>query len=276
MKGMEFPESAVWTPILAVIVVALLVIAFMFYARLMFSLSSTGPVEIYSIEFVEIANKPFLISQVLAHTKLDDRPVLEQAIQMIVTSPERANADSLAPKIESFMKAYDMKFYRVKVKKGEEELLHIQTGEQTCGLDSKGWCVNQFTGCDVGRVKTDDIEEECSFNEICCKASPSEYTGYDMQSCDEEKGYCSEGEKETIYIGVPPVSIPWRLGPFCSEGQIGLGYKPECKDINEGKTIVCCGERTGDLEVTSGIATKATVPLLYKQKILGYFEVTAK
>ncbi len=267
-----------WTPLLFVIVAALIVIALTTYVQILFGFNSV-PAEIYSVDFAQIANKPYTMTEVLSHTKLGDRPVLEQAIESIVTnSLERSQAESLPGSIDTFMKANDMKFYRVKILRringADTELLSIQKIETPCGQDNEGWCVNRLDGCDAGRIKIDG-NGECGITEICCKASREEYTGYALQDCNDGKGLCSEGHKEITNIGYL-FPIPIQMGPFCSNGQIDYSYQPECKDINNGNTPICCGERTNELEIDAGLATKATVPLLYKGDVLGYMEVTAK
>lgn len=272
MKGQELPESIGWTLIFLVLLVGLIMIAFLAYLNLNIKgFMSTNQIA-YSADFVSIANTPYMLSDVMTHIQLGDRQILEQSTEAMMTgSLSSAQANSLTNDVNNFMNGYEFKNYRVALMRGDDELMTARKGETKCGDNGAGWCVPRGFGCDVGRIKIDG--KECSLTEVCCKPDQSYSGEYTKLPCMNNDGVCSEGETTRTFSFMPPMYISY--GPFCQSGQVQLGQPAECKQINNGKTPLCCAERTEKIAVETGLVTRVIIPLLYKNTF-GQLEVEAK
>jgi len=90
MKGMNVSDTF-WTLILAVFISVMIILGIFIWLQIHLPFFSTADPVSYSIEFVHVVNKPFMVTEVLAHVRFDDRSVLEQSIETAVTSPENAS-----------------------------------------------------------------------------------------------------------------------------------------------------------------------------------------
>jgi len=84
-------------------------------------------------------------------------------------------------------------------------------------------------------------------------------------------GVCSWGQRDVTWWN--PLSLFNKR--YCRQGQIYLGQPPECDGANGGATEVCCAPQTEETLLSAGMAMKAVVPLLYKDRY-GTMEVTVK
>jgi hypothetical protein len=268
MKGQDMPESIGITLVFLVIFVGLVVVAFLVYVKL--NISSSGDPIAYSVDFVSIATKPYVLAEILTHVKIEDRQVLEHSIEIMSTSVlENAQSEKLPKNMRNLVSQFEFKTYRMAIERDGVEIMSAEKGEQKCGENNAGWCVDAFTGCDVGRIKI-DAKGACRLLEVCCKADAS-YSALAKIPCSDNQGVCSEGETTTTFVA----GVFYRYGPFCTAGQIYLGDPKECKDANNGKTPICCAERTDELAAEKGLTAQAVIPLLFRDKS-GQLEVEAK
>ncbi len=276
MKGLNLAEDTGWTLIVLLVFVVMAIIGILLYIQTFFSFSSS-PIA-YSVEFVQIYSKPFMLAEVLTQAKFGDRHLLEQAIEIsAANSVQGANADNLPPGLASFVDSYNFKNYYISVNREGKEIINVESTRFKCGDNLEGWCVIPVInfGCDVGRVEISQSKNQCvSAVQVCCKEDRQEYArtigarrGIAVVSCGNNGiGVCSEGVQ------------PWTVfstADTCTQNRITLGNPPECSTVNNGKTPVCCAPLTEETSIATGLTTNAIVPLLYKQT-LGTLEVTAK
>ncbi len=258
MKGLSMPEDIGMTLILLVVVMMMVVMVFFIYIEIFLKIGNDQSA--YSIDFVSIANKPYLVADVLAYTKLGDRQVLEQAIEIAATgSAENAGAAGLPENLTNFMKVYGTREYYISIKSNGREFMNADSNEYKCGADDEGWCV--FGDCDVGRVEISN--DKCvSAWQKCCKEDKAAYAAtvnkHPVVTCGGGRGVCSEGVK--------PLFQRWT----CTQNRIDIGTQ-ECT----GTTPICCAPKTEDNQIAVGNAAKASVPLLYKLNY-GILEVSIK
>jgi len=257
MKGLSMPEDIGMTLILLVVVIMMVVMVFFIYIEVFLKMGSSQSA--YSIAFVSIANKPYLITEVLAHTKLGDRQVFEQAIEIATTgSAQNAGAADLPENLTDFMKVYGTREYYISIKSNDMEVMNADSNEYKCGADNEGWCSNK---CDVGRVEIND-NGNCWFWQSCCKedkvAYASTVNNYPVVTCGGGRGVCSEGVK------------PLFQRRTCAQNRLDIGTQ-ECT----GATPICCAPKTEENQIAVGNAVKVSVPLLYKLNY-GILEVSVK
>ncbi len=284
MKGLTFPEDLGMTLIQMVITVGLLTVLLLLYIGMQFHLYSGSPIS-FSVDFVSVVNKPYMLGGVLEYTKLDDRQILEQAIEGVGTdSLENANAGKLLDRVENFVRTYDLKYYKITLINESGTMAYTDNAGQRCGEKTDGWCVNKNTGCDVGRIEI-EAKNLCGANEVCCRQDLTAYQAqgnrrgkYVLVRCGENKGICSEGEtKNAIEVNLF-TRFYVSLSPLCGGGQTEIDVK-DCKTANNGKTKICCIEKIGaDLTTVGtdiGPVNKVSIPLFYKNRA-GYLEVEVK
>lgn len=290
MKGLEIAD-AFWTLIFFIVIMVLVILGVFIWLQIHLPLFSTADPISYSIEFVHVANKPYLLTEVLAHTRLGDRQVLEQAIESIASSLENAQATDLPSDLEYYVKNYNLKEYYISISRpiasGQETLLSVESIETKCGNNVgtneklEGWCV--FSECGVGRIEINQPKVGCiSAYQKCCKdvtieeyaanKRPNDYPAY---SCGPQgEGVCSEGVRPA-WASVYELFWGTYYAYECEQNRIDLGNPPECRDVNNGNTRACCVPKTEEKEVDTGLATRVVVPLLYKD-FFGTLEVTAR
>lgn len=270
------PEDIGMTLIFLIIIMVMIIMAVFIFLRMKIPVLNgqldTGQLISYSIDFVSIANKPFLLSEVLSHAKLGDRQLLETSIEAAAAgSLHDASADSLEPDLYNFVKPYNLKNYYISINSGGE-IAKIQSTEFKCGDNFEGWCV--LDGCDVGRVEINGMNKCVSQWQKCCKEDPMEYARtvnkFPVVTCENGKGICSEGTKSVL--------VDFNK-PHCTQNRVDLGVQPECDgviDANGNKATVCCAPKTEENEISNNVAAKAIVPLLYKNLVYGTLEVTVR
>ena len=298
MKGFSMPEDIGMTVVFLVVIVVMMLIAFLLFLKVKIPTFSEegfarGQLITYQIDFLSIANKPFMLADVMTSMQSGDRTILEKSIESAaVGSLDKAAAndprDALPDSIEGFMKNYNNRYYSVVLKSGKDEITTVESDTHRCGEQKKGWCVRRRLvgdNCDVGRVEIDS-QGFCSLTEVCCKADKDLYLSQPnpKQYITCGKGVCSSGRKLTVWIGTL-IPTPASAGTFCDTGQIYLGKPTECAGTNAPTTFVsniissptevCCAPATEENLVSSAGATRVVIPLLFKDKI-GALEVTAK
>src|SRR3989338_1510451 len=274
MKGLSMPEDIGMTLILLVVVMVMIVLGVFIYLR--FTLGVGEQIQ-YSIDFVSIQNKPFMVTEVLSHVQFGDRQLLEQAIETsAVSSVQKANTVGLPGDLNSFMKSYDLTQYYISVKRDTNEVMSMDSSESKCGENNEGWCVWPLVygeSCDVGRIEIDD-KGLCNPLQLCCKHDLTAYVQLPDHSnivpCGSG-GVCSWGQRYVTWWN--PLSLFNKR--YCRQGQIYLGQPPECDGANGGATEVCCAPQTEETLLSACMAMKAVVPLLYKDRY-GTMEVTVK
>lgn len=283
-KGLAMPEEVGMTLVLLVVAMVMIVILIFTYIQVRLPVLSSGNPVGYSIDFVSIANRPFMLAEVLSRIHVGDRTLLEQATESAVTgSLEGAAATELPGQVTSLMKSYDMRNYRITIIRDGNTILDVDNTELKCGENKEGWCV--FGDCDVGRVEIAQGTNACaSAWAKCCKEDVNAYVAAGAKckngeqcnviKCANEKGVCSEGVRP-LDPGIYPLRL-YATKPHCSQNRIDLGLAAECAGTNNGKTRVCCAPKTEANEVEAQVLTKATVPLLYKIQLYGTLEVTGR
>lgn len=273
MKGSSLVEDIGWTLIVLVVFEILAVIALFLYVQIQIKtpfFSSTDPIA-YSIDFLEIYNKPYMLTEVLANVKIKDRQMLEQAIEVsVANSLNGASAPNLPDDLAVFLNKYQFDDYQVLINRENREVSDIENAGRRCGDNLEGWCVlpSAGVGCDVGRVQIIQGDNICAPSRICCKEDIPAYkalnTGLDVVLCGSNRGVCSG----TVINPSGDQGGPIYL---CEDKREKIETN-SCLGTNGGKTPVCCAPF---LEKTPTQTTKGRVPLLYKQTF-GTLEVTAK
>ena len=280
MKGLSMPEDIGWTLVFILVLEIFVIILTLLWIEISLPGFNTGPVA-YSVEFVQLYSKPFMLAEVLAHTKFDDRQLLEQAIEVsAVNSLEGAGATRLPVTVASFVDTYKFRNYYISINRDNKEIVNIQSTQSKCGDNLDGWCVFPISGigCDVGRVEISQGTNECTSKlQLCCKEDARTYAstvgaqkGIAVVSCGpNQEGVCSTGIKPTWAIFSNPTE--------CTQARVNLGNRPECVNANAngGNTLVCCAPLTEETLTPEGKTTKSTTPLLFKDRF-GTLEVTAK
>ncbi|MBS3051451.1 MAG: hypothetical protein J4400_04865 [Candidatus Aenigmarchaeota archaeon] len=284
MKGMNVSDTF-WTLILAVFISVMIILGIFIWLQIHLPFFSTADPVSYSIEFVHVVNKPFMVTEVLAHVRFDDRSVLEQSIETAVTSPENASTTSLPRYLSDYLNAYDLREYQVSIKNGNNALMSFGSTKAKCGdnLDNpEGWCVSRFSfpsgvtsSCGTGRAQINPTQLTCDVTQRCCKEDRTASTGNTIVSCGPSgQGVCSEGERPFYSWAYEKIwGTTWKY--TCEENRVDLGNPPECKAANGGNTRACCAPQTAENEVDAGLAVKSVVPLQYKQTT-ATLEVTAR
>lgn len=279
MKGENLADPF-WTGLLLMVLVALALVGLLIYLKINFPFSSADPIS-YSIDFVHIANQPFMLAEVLAHVKFE-RSVLEQSIEIVATSPENAQALELPEYLTSFTNTYGFRDYRISVIRNNEELISAKSTLSKCGNNNplEGWCVsNPFTGCDVGRVKLNNPSVDCGLLEKCCVEDRNGYSSLPdartIVTCGPRgDGVCSRGSRTGWAYVYDKLGISYKFA--CGKARVDLGNPPECRAPNGGETPACCAPLTDEVETIPGFLNKVSIPLLYKNLVHGTLEVTAR
>ncbi len=256
----------------AVLITAVIVILAMLVLFVIFEFKGKDPMS-YSLGFVDLSNKPYLLSGSLLHLKIDDRQFIEHAIEASVVG-SLANSRSVGVKqlLKDFMNKYILDYYNVKVSYNNNEIFSIDSLLDKCGPagNKEGYCIRAGTSvphCEVGWIQIPKEETDCSesyteylpeggaitgTNYACCKYDIETYkqTGiYEIRQCGNYGiGVCSE---------------------HCSEASIQLNEgNAECNDndLNEGLTKICCAQKSLDVATQTGYATSAEIPLFYRDK----------
>ena len=282
-KGSSMLEDIGWTLIVLVVFEILAIITIVVYWQMSVPGSDAESIS-YSVEFVQVYNKPYMLAEVLAHTQLTDRQFLEQAIEISAAgSVEGASATSLPVGVkdfvQSYINSYTVRNYEISISRDNNEIITIDNKILKCGANSEGFCRSNIifgSTCDVGYVEIND-NGACGFTEACCKYDPTTYADtVGMQkniavvSCGPNQvGVCSQGRTPGSR------SIPKRGGNICDYGEI-LVKDPVCNTANNGDTLLCCATDTVEPSVVAGLSTRSVVPLLYKNLVVGTLEVTIK
>jgi hypothetical protein len=271
---MSFPSDLGMTLLFLLVIVGLVVVGFIMLAVNVLNNDQIT----YSVDFVSIASKPFLLAEVLMNAQLGDRSFSEQAIESVVTgSLEKAGAAGLVSNVKTFVKSYNLKNYKITVSKNGSEIMGSDGAGNKCGDRLDGWCTGS-PGCDVGYIEIDGV---CKGSDVCCKYNPPQYEidgnrrgKYPVVSCARNSGLCSEGTEVTIWVKTGSIPYPVKIGPICGEGQFALQEleSGDCKN-SDAKTRICCGQVTTN--ATTPLINKAVVPLLYRNEIIGQLEVEA-
>lgn len=284
-KGLAMPEEVGMTLVLIVVAMIMIVLVVFTYIQVRLPVLSSGKPVAYSIDFVSIANMPFMLAEVLTQIKLGDRQLLEQSIESSVAGGlEEASATGLPANISYLMNTFGLRNYRISIIRDNREIITVDNTENKCGDNKEGWCV--FGDCDVGRVAIAPGKNICPLGDLenkgqaawtkCCKEDRQAYATtvnkYRVIGCANEKGVCSAGVRP-----LEPDLASLQLfapRPYCTQNRIDLGLATECVGVNDGKTRVCCAPKTEANEIELQTLTRAAVPLLYKVQVYGTLEVT--
>lgn len=301
MKG-QLPEEMGWTLIFLLVFVFLIVTFIIFGLIVRAPFTGMQPLS-YSIEFVNMANRPYILAEILSHYMFDDRQFLEHALEsIIVNSKEKANSLGIENGLKQFLKSYELKFYSISVKnKDENELISASNKLKRCGENGVGVCTERYIsvckikfitlpppfgtiirstcevqakGCGNGRIKIDDPNKDCALAEICCmehKDNEGHYLDENnniLPNCGppgQKIGVCDDTKlRKEISINI--VSKKYALDD-CRDGRKRIEEEDdECKD-----PLICCTPLSDVSEVN--LMTEANIPLLYKDQIFGYIEV---
>lgn len=276
MKGLNISDTF-WTLIFAVFLSVMIILGVFIWLQITVPFFSTAEPISYSIEFVHVVNQPFLLAEVLGHTKFDDRQFLEESIETMATSLNGAQAANLPGDLTQYMKNYNLKEYKISISRDSNELMSVESIRSKCGDDAnnpEGWCV--FGSCGVGRAEINPSALKCNAWQKCCKEDRTTGNGYNVVSCGPRgEGVCSAGSRP-FYAGAYQRFWGVQYKYDCEQNRIDLGNPPECANanVNNGNTRACCAPQTEENQVHAGLAVKAVVPLLYKNS-KGTLEVTA-
>jgi hypothetical protein len=288
----------------------LLVIVFVGTAFIMFGFVSSGmglKDSISSVNFINEANKPFLVAEVLQHYKVSDRQFMEHALQTVVTgSAKNSNSLYATDFVRKFLENYEMNYYSVSIKdKNKNDLIAVSNIDTRCGENTKGICVDAFVSrcsrmtivslfniplgsgdfcesittkygiCGNGRVKIDDVQEDCQWNEVCCMENKDssdhnlDGDGNVLPNCGLEgnkKGVCDDEKILVLESGLFTNDVLHLYG--CREGRNRI--EKQDNDCGGPEPEICCVPRSDTSDFS--ILTEANIPILYKKK-MGYVEV---
>ena len=265
MKG--FAEEITWTAI--VLIAAVISVIILFSLLVYYRLPIVGGKSLsYSVVFVDLVNRPYLVASAVGNAKFYDRILFEHALQAaVVESLENSNSQAVPQLVEEYMEFYDLKFYSISVKKEGSKIFEITNKPKTCGVDL--FCVpkiyrTEAGTCNVGRVETDG---KCDSGYVCCKEDKSEYENnpekFKVVFCGEKGvGVCSAKAEDVNQFNAKYIKkFP------CGSGQVEVkDATKNCEKVNNGKTPICC--EPFDVGIISvGRAYNAEIPLLYKDEL---------
>jgi len=238
----------------AVLVTAVIVILAMLVLFVIFEFKGKDPMS-YSLDFVDLSNKPYLLSGSLLHLKIDDRQFIEHAIEAsVVGSFESSGYDALHDKLKEFLDKYGLEYYSVEIK-GDNAVLSLNNLFPACGEKKEGVCVNLWhkTISECGTLREEVQPNDCGGDLTCCKYvveadyDPSDHHGLHVFYCGNYgRGVCDFE---------------------CDETQIELEEgKEDCKGTNNDNSPYCCAPKTSENVIITGYATSAEIPLFYRDK----------
>ncbi|MBI2580067.1 MAG: hypothetical protein HYW27_04150 [Candidatus Aenigmarchaeota archaeon] len=284
MKG----QSSLTEEIGGTIIVLVFVLAI---ALISVSYSGISPIKgaspaAYSLEFVNFATKPFLLSHTLSFYNIDDRQFFEQALQSAVTgSVENASASKMPEGLRSLVDMYNFNMYFIEIKNGRSSALALDNQLRGCGTDDDGnklpdgVCVSKghqdYGKCSLGRDEIPDADNSCGFWQTCCKEVSRPTEEHDGRTIEITR--CGPSDAGVCSAGIASSTMS-RL-PLCPDGRV---YYPDnsCRDSNpnpdyinlivtdvgqKSLTPICCVPvRPGSLSA-SGFSSTAQTPLLFNR-----------
>jgi len=262
MKGIILPFAT--TILTAVIAIAVLLAGIFGF---MLTSIDTGKIE-NRFQFLNVLNRPYILTGVLTNLKLYDRMLVEHAIESVVTgSPEKSNSDMEILRV--FFEKYNFDAYAVSIENEDGAVFYIDSFPKKCGSDEQSTCVrkrtNQAGPCGVGCVEI--VSDMCSSNEVCCEENTAEYSipsdALDVVACGGV-GVCTSKPQA---LGIFGFNILYSKD--CGAGRVLIEEAAsECNiaGVNGGKTPICCApiEKIGETR----FAGTAELPLLFKGKTL--------
>src|SRR3989338_9098681 len=117
MKGIS---DITWAIITLIVVVVFILMGVLISMQISLPFFSTADPISYSIEFEHAASQPFILSEVLSHVSIGDRPLLEQSIETVASGEV---SQGLPEGLASFIDKYKLKDYSVSIRKGGKELM---------------------------------------------------------------------------------------------------------------------------------------------------------
>lgn len=280
MKGQSsLTEEAGGTVIVIVFVLAIALISLSYYG--ISKINGSSPAA-YSLEFVNFATKPFLVSHSLSFYKIDDRQFLEQALESAVTgSAETASAGKMPEWLRSFIGLYDFNTYFIEIKNSKSSALAFDNRLKGCGADDNGdkkpdgVCASKahqdYGNCGLSRDEIPDMNGACGFFQTCCKEVSRDEENHEgviikIERCGPKKvGVCSRGNL------APPSSA--QTAPRCPEGRDY--YRDNICEVSNlvpdtllGQTTltpVCCVPIDPESLEASGLSATAQTPLLFNR-----------
>jgi hypothetical protein len=215
--------------------------------------------------FTGVYNKPHLLIAALSEYKVDDRKLLEHALQIAVAESAAGANSQLEARLRNFLDKYDfINYYEVRIRKEGKTIMEfdIIPEGRLCGEKNEGLCFfdPDSMPCDVGMVQIDKANNECYDEEKCCK-----YVN-EMEYRQEVEKVIGEGKApKVVHCGDYGNGI-------CSQqrcdGFITFELPDKtCKDakVNNGKTPHCCTLRTPEVlgQQFPEIAQSAWAPIYY-------------
>jgi hypothetical protein len=196
-KGLA--EEFGWPPILLLIAVVVLVVGLILSIIIRLPGIGSGPIS-PSLEYVVLRNKPYLVSEVLSNYMVDDRQVLEHALESSFTgSLENSGSTNIEKDIKLFMNNYiedqSLRYYSVVIRDTEgKEIFYADSMFHKCGQNQEGICVKDvrycitsipisgnpldpyrciqyskaYHGCGRARDEISDVNDNCKHDEACC------------------------------------------------------------------------------------------------------------
>jgi hypothetical protein len=263
----------------------------------------------YSIDFVNEANRPYLVAEILAHYGAGDRQFFEHALQIVVTgSPKNTNSFFIEDLTKNFLDYYDMNYYSISIEdKDERDLLVFSNIDRRCGDAGKGVCVNKFVNvckknysplllafsfsdppycrtiapkygeCGNGRIRIEDKNDDCESYQSCCMEKIDE-SGHNLDDKGNIIPNCGpqgkkigvcDDEKVLFITSVWPLTSKYTHVYGCREGRTRI--EKEKEECGGEGPEVCCIPKSQASELN--LITEARVPILYKNGIIGYMEV---
>jgi len=289
-KG-QFPEEIGWT-LIVLLVVVIFSVTFLIYSLLIvrFPGIGKGPIS-ESIEFIHMSNRPNIVAETLSSYLIDDRQVLEHAIES-AHAGSLANASSDIEKgVEYYMNYYDYVSYYINIRNTDgNEIMSASNKLTTCGENNDGFCSSPVLKylnsdplgaiCGKGRIKIDDVDNACKnliTGKYCCKDNKDSTGHYldqnnnPLPSCGDDTRYdgvCDYPDKGRVFVHT--INFPFFMIvtiDLCREGRLTLNDR----DNVCSSGMLCCASVSSGSEKFYDVKTE--VPLLYKGGKLGWLEV---
>lgn len=278
-----FIEEQTWTAVVFIVVLVLAIVAL--FLMVWFKTFSGSPLG-YSIRFVDLINRPYMPAAVLEHMRLDDRHVLEHALEASVTGLSVAEAQQLEAMLRSYLDQYKLSYYAVTLKRGNDVVMQFDNLPNRCGDAKEGICQPHYIStagqCGMSRVPIDGGRNPCT-GKVCCKETgESEY----LQHLKDEKSMGNVYKEYNVVkcgayergVCAPPSYLISPRGEVISVG-CGQGRREEsddvCKIVNNKETLLCCVPISPETERALGSAQDAVIPLLYKNSHKGELIITS-
>jgi hypothetical protein len=260
MKGQI--EDITWTIILYIFVVVITLAIII--TLIVFVLSGKDPRIFYSVEFLDLSNRPYTIIEFLSQMWLEDRIILEHSLEAMLTGDvKNSNSENIPDFFRGFTDLYKFRYYDITVSSSTKTVVKVDTPLEACGNNKDGFCASG--SCPEGSDPHSPGANGCGFLETCCK----ERYNFDR------KEYVLQGSEIACGFNDEGICANAR-GYGCGNGRVLIDDpRHDCTGMACTSTgcygTICCRPLLEEDLVEKGTVTRAAIPLLYTNTDVGYF-----